>query len=309
MATDSRSRKHIPDAFAAKLETARASRTMEGERRVVTILFCDVKGSTAMAEQLDPEEWAEIMNEAFQHLIAPVYRYEGNVARLMGDAILAFFGAPIAHEDDPQRALYAALDIVDGIKPFCEEIKYEYGMDFNVRVGINTGTVVVGTVGSDLQVEYTAMGDAVNLASRMESTAQSGSIQITHDTFKLIAPLFDIESLGSTEVKGKRKPVPTYRVLRRKEQPGARAFAWYRRFGRAFNEPCVRDRDTDAYRLRSSDACATLQGRYIVFEESRIVRFGARAGSVQEFEGCAYRSRTPWLANEFASDPDAVDRS
>ena len=90
---------------------------MEGERRIVTVLFCDVKGSTAMAETLDPEDWAEIMNRAFEHLIAPVYRYEGTLARLMGDAILAFFGAPIAHEDDPQRAVFAGLDIVEGIAP------------------------------------------------------------------------------------------------------------------------------------------------------------------------------------------------
>src|SRR5512135_3519154 len=96
--------KYMPKELASKLEAARTSRSMEGERRIVTILFCDVKGSTAMAEKLDPEEWADIMNRAFQYLIEPVYRYEGIVARLMGDAILAFFGAPIAHEDDPARA-------------------------------------------------------------------------------------------------------------------------------------------------------------------------------------------------------------
>ena len=105
----------LPKELLAKLEAARAGRAMEGERRVVTMLFCDVKGSTAMAETLDPEEWAEIMNGAFERLIAPVYRYEGTLARLMGDAIFAFFGAPIAHEDDPQRAVWAGLDIVSGI--------------------------------------------------------------------------------------------------------------------------------------------------------------------------------------------------
>ena len=111
---------------------------MQGERRVVTVLFCDVADSTAMAERLDPEEWAEIMNEAFRYLTAPVTRYGGNVARLMGDAILAFFGAPVAHEDDPQRATLAALDIVEGIKPFREEMEREYDLDFNVRVPEHT---------------------------------------------------------------------------------------------------------------------------------------------------------------------------
>ncbi|HET7928713.1 MAG TPA: zinc-ribbon domain-containing protein, partial [Actinomycetota bacterium] len=113
----------LPKELLAKLEAAREGRAMEGERRVVTMLFCDVKGSTAMAETMDPEDWAEIMNGAFERLIAPVYRYEGTLARLMGDAIFAFFGAPIAHEDDPQRAVQAGLDIVAGIAGYRERIR------------------------------------------------------------------------------------------------------------------------------------------------------------------------------------------
>jgi class 3 adenylate cyclase/tetratricopeptide (TPR) repeat protein len=211
---------YIPEEFASKLRTARANRTMQGERRVVTILMCDVKGSTAMAEQLDPEDWAEIMNEAFNYLIKPVYRYEGTLARLMGDAILAFFGAPIAHEDDPQRAILAGLDIVKDIKPFCDEIRDEYALDFNVRVGINTGPVVVGEMGSDLAVEYTAMGDAANLASRMEATAEPGTVQISEHTYKLVSPVFEVEQIGPIEVKGKSAPVNAYRVIGRKGAPG-----------------------------------------------------------------------------------------
>ncbi len=133
--------KLMPKELAQKLD---AARPVEGERRIVTILFCDVKGSTAMAEQLDPEEWAGIMNDAFEYLIKPVHHYEGKVARLMGDAILAFFGAPIAHEDDPQRAILAALDILKGIGEYRENIQRKYNMDFSVRVGLNTGLVVVG---------------------------------------------------------------------------------------------------------------------------------------------------------------------
>ena len=184
----------LPRGMLSKLEAARAGRAMEGERRVVTMLFCDVKGSTAMAERLDPEEWAEIMNGAFEHLIAPIYRYEGTLARLMGDAIFAFFGAPIAHEDDPQRAVSAGLDIIDGIQAYRERQRADRGLDLNVRVGINTGPVVVGQVGSDLRLEYTAMGDAVNVAARMEQTAEPGTVQITAETYRRIASSFDAES-------------------------------------------------------------------------------------------------------------------
>jgi class 3 adenylate cyclase/tetratricopeptide (TPR) repeat protein len=211
---------YIPESFADKLTAARQSHAMQGERRVVTMLFCDVKGSTHMAEQLDPEEWAEIMHEAFQYLVRPVYRYEGTVARLMGDALLAFFGAPIAHEDDPERAVLAGLDILRQVKPFCDEIRDTYGMDFNVRIGINTGPVVVGEIGSDLAMEYTAMGDAANLAARMEQTALPGSVQISEHTHKLIAPLFEFEPLGAIEVKGKGQPVRAFRVMGRKQSPG-----------------------------------------------------------------------------------------
>jgi class 3 adenylate cyclase/tetratricopeptide (TPR) repeat protein len=205
--------RYIPREFLSKLEAARANRSMEGERRVLTVLFCDVKGSTSMAEMLDPEEWAEIMNEAFESLISPVYKYEGTLARLMGDAILAFFGAPIAHEDDPQRAVLAGLSIIEQIGPFREKMKRERGLDFDVRVGINTGLVVVGAVGSDLRMEYTAMGDAVNLASRMEQLAEPGTLLISGNTYKQVSSLFEFKALGPVEVRGKAEAVDTYQVL------------------------------------------------------------------------------------------------
>ena len=217
---ESRLHQYIPKELLAKLESARAAGRVQGERRIVTMLFCDVQGSTAAAEKLDPEEWTEIMNGAFEHLIAPVYRYEGTVARLMGDAILAFFGAPITHEDDPQRAVLAALDIIGRSVSYRGEVQRSWGVDFNVRVGINTGLVVVGEVGSDLRVEYTAMGDAINLAARMEQTAEPGTVQISGATYRLVAPLFDVEDLGGVEVKGKEEPVQSYRVLRQSALPG-----------------------------------------------------------------------------------------
>ena len=203
---------YVPKELLSKLESARAGGSMAGERRVVTMLFCDVQGSTAAAGALDPEDWAEIINGAFEHLIAPVYKYEGTLARLMGDAILAFFGAPIAHEDDPQRAVLAGLEILESVRPYAEEIQRKWGFDLAVRVGINTGLVVVGEVGSDLRVEYSALGDAINIAARMEQTAAPNTLQITAETQRLIAPFFDFSDLGGIEVKGKEEPIQAYRV-------------------------------------------------------------------------------------------------
>ncbi len=237
---------YLPDQLRAKLDAVRDTgprRSVEPERRIVTVLFCDVKGSTALADQLDPEDWAAIMNDAFTYLITPVYRYEGTLARLLGDAILAFFGAPIAHEDDPQRAVLAGLEIIEGIQEFRERMRRERGLEFNVRVGINTGLVVVGDLGSDLRVEYTAMGDAVNLASRMETTAEPGTVQISESTYRAVARLFEIDALGSITVRGKTEPVPAYRV--RRARPGVVST-------RGFDElhsPLVgRDRDLQALR-------------------------------------------------------------
>jgi predicted ATPase/class 3 adenylate cyclase len=222
--------RYVPEELQKKLAAAQASGEMVGERRIVTMLFCDVAESTAVAQQLDPEEWTEVINGAFELMIRPVYNYEGTVARLMGDAILAFFGAPIAHEDDPQRAVLAGLDIVAGIALYREQVRQRWGIDFNVRVGINTGLVVVGVVGSDLRMEYTAMGDAINLAARMEQTAMPGTVQISQDTYKLVAPLFDCEELAPLAVKGKAEPVKAYRVLQRKLMPGR-----LRGFGASFH--------------------------------------------------------------------------
>jgi class 3 adenylate cyclase len=222
------------NACGARLESETAEdRERSGERRVVTMLFCDVRGSTAMAETLDAEEWTDVMNLAYERLIEPVIRHEGTVARLMGDAILAFFGAPTAHEDDPQRAVMAGLEIASAIGPLRERLGRERGLDLNVRVGINTGPVVVGQVGSALRQEYTAMGDAVNVAARMEQTAEPGTVQITEDTYRLVADLFDVEALGGIELKGKREPVSAFRVRGRLDAP------WKVRASRSLEGPLV----------------------------------------------------------------------
>src|SRR5581483_3299740 len=167
-----------PAPLADKMRAAH----VEGERKLVTTLFADVVGSTALAEQMDPEEWTAIMNRAFERLSPAIHRYEGTIARLMGDALLAFFGAPVAHEDDPVRAIRAALDLLAAARAYAEEVRRTYGIEFAVRVGMNTGMVVVGAVGSDLKYEYTAMGDAVNLAARMQSAAEPGTVLIADNT-------------------------------------------------------------------------------------------------------------------------------
>lgn len=211
--------RYVPAELLDKLHAAHQGRTMAGERRMVTMLFADVQGSTAAAEQLDPEEWAEIINGAFDRLIRPVYRYEGTLARLMGDGVLAFFGAPIAHEDDPERAIRAGLAMLDEIRPYAAEAHTRWGVEFDLRVGINTGLVVMGEVGSDLRVEYTAIGDAVNVAARMEQAAIPGTILISESTQRLVEGLFDLEAVEPMAVKGKKQPVAAFRVVAARQRP------------------------------------------------------------------------------------------
>jgi predicted ATPase/class 3 adenylate cyclase len=249
---------YVPRELLAKLTDAQSRGGMVGERRVVTMLFCDVKDSTSAAEQLDPEEWSEVINGAFEYMIAPIYRYEGIVARLMGDGILAFFGAPIAHEDDAVRALLAGLDIVNESQGYRRLVGQRHGVEIDFRVGINTGRVVVGAVGSDLRLEYTALGDAINVAARMEQTAEPGTVRIAEDTHRLVAPLFDFEALGGVSVKGKREPVVAYRVLGRKAEPGRlRGIA-------GFESPLI-GRDSELASLKGAllDLCQERGGRII----------------------------------------------
>ena len=215
--------RYIPDQLLRRIREARAGGAMRGERRTVTMLFADIQGSTAAAEKMDPEDWADIMNGAFRHLIEPVYRYEGTLARLQGDAILAFFGAPLAHEDDPVRAVRAGLDIVGALRGYAEEVQARTGVPVAVRVGINTGLVVVGEVGSDLRVEYTALGDAINVAARMEQTAAPGTVRVADGTAALLGGMFRLEEIGPVEVKGKTEPVPAWEVVALASAAGDRA--------------------------------------------------------------------------------------
>jgi class 3 adenylate cyclase len=208
---------NTPAPIAQRMRAAHLS----GERKVVTALFLDVVGSTALAENMDPEDWTLIMNQAFDALSWVIIKeYDGAIARLMGDAILAFFGAPLAHEDDPIRAVHAGLGLLEAARKYADEVRAKHGIEFAVRVGINTGPVVVGEVGSDLKFEYTAMGDAINLAARMQSAARPMTVLISEHTYRFVAPVFECLDLGLIEVKGKAEPVRVYEVQKPKAQQG-----------------------------------------------------------------------------------------
>lgn len=196
------------------------ARSIEGERRFATVLFADVARSTAIAEKLDPEDWAVIMNGAFAFMNAAVSRYGGTVSRLMGDAVLALFGAPVAHEDDAERAVRAGLEIQEAGMAYARTVKQRHNIDFDLRVGINTGTAVLAFVGDAIKTEYTAMGDAANVAARLQSLAEPGTVLISAETHKLVHALFEFKPRGVVEVKGKQAGVDAYEVLGVKAVPG-----------------------------------------------------------------------------------------
>src|SRR5215204_354854 len=193
---------------------------IDGERKYVTVLFADVVDSTGLGERLDPEQLAEIMNGAFALLNASITKYGGTVARLLGDAILAFFGAPVAHEDDAERAVRAGLDIQAAAKEYAQVTRRDYGVDFEVRVGINTGLAVLAAMGGEIRTEYTAMGDTTNVAARMQAAAMPGIVLISASTYHLVNELFEFEPRGATMVKGKSVSIETYEVLSPKTVPG-----------------------------------------------------------------------------------------
>lgn len=205
-------RQAAPSAVAEKIRAQRGQ--AEGERKLVTALFTDIVGSTALAEQMDPEDWRDVVTGAHRRVSAAVYRYEGTIAQLLGDGVLAFFGAPIAHEDDAERAIRAALDILESMRAYALELKRTHRIpSFQMRIGLNTGLVVVGNIGSDLHMEYLAIGDTLNLAARMQSAADADTILVSQNTHRQVAQLFECEDRGEISVKGKAEPVRVFRVV------------------------------------------------------------------------------------------------
>jgi class 3 adenylate cyclase/predicted ATPase len=205
--------RYLPKGLTEKI-LAQKDR-IEGERKQVTVMFCDMKGFTPFTEKLGPEEAYGIMDQVYELLIHKVHDYEGTVNEMTGDGIMALFGAPIALEDAPQRAIRSALTIHREMARFSDKIKQkkEGIPPLKMRVGIHTGPVVVGTLGNNLRVEFKAVGDTVNVASRVEGLADPGATFVTVDTFKLTEGLFRFEALGEKKVKGKEEPIKVYRAI------------------------------------------------------------------------------------------------
>jgi class 3 adenylate cyclase/tetratricopeptide (TPR) repeat protein len=198
-------RSYTPKHLAEKILASKSA--LEGERKQVTVLFADVKGSMDLAEAIDPEEWHRILDRFFQILADGVHRFEGTVNQYTGDGIMALFGAPIAHEDHAHRACFAALQLRDGVRAWANEVRVRHGVPFGLRIGLNSGEVVVGKIGDDLRMDYTAQGHVVGLAQRMEALAESGHIVLSEHTARLVEGYFELHDLGRTPVKGASGPV------------------------------------------------------------------------------------------------------
>jgi class 3 adenylate cyclase/tetratricopeptide (TPR) repeat protein len=193
--------------------TAEPASELEGERKQVTVLFADVKGSMDMAEQVDPDEWRQIMQRFFSLLSDGVRRFEGTVDKFTGDGIMALFGAPIAHEDHAARACFAALHIGELVNEYATELRRGRGLNFSVRVGINSGEVVAGAIGAEGKLEYTAVGHTVGLAQRMEALAEPGKTYLTEHTAKLAEGYLKLKDLGEFEVKGATHPIGVFELI------------------------------------------------------------------------------------------------
>src|SRR3989449_5663605 len=203
---------YTPKHLAEKILTSKAA--LEGERKQVTVLFADLKGSMELLADRDPEEARQVLDPVLERLMAAVHRYEGTVNQVMGDGIMALFGAPVAHEDHAVRACYAALHMQEAIGRYADERRRQQGLDVQIRVGLNSGAVVVRAIGNDLHMDYTAVGQTTHLAARMEQLARPGTALLTADTLRLVEGYIEVTPLGPVPVKGLPEPVEVYELLR-----------------------------------------------------------------------------------------------
>ena len=201
---------YTPKHLAEKILTSKAA--LEGERKQVTVLFADLKGSMELLADRDPEEARKILDPVLERMMEAVHRYEGTVNQVMGDGIMALFGAPLAREDHAVRACYAALRMQEAVKRYTEEARRIHGMTVRIRVGINSGEVVVRAIGSDLHMDYTAIGQTTHLAARMEQLSDPGSILVSPATFELAEGFVEVHSLGHVPVKGLPEPIEVYEL-------------------------------------------------------------------------------------------------
>jgi class 3 adenylate cyclase/tetratricopeptide (TPR) repeat protein len=201
---------YTPGHLAERILRTRAA--LEGERKNVTVLFCDLADSTPLTERVDSEEMHALMDRAFKLILEQVHQYDGTVNQFLGDGVMALFGAPLAIENAPRCAVTAALGIHRALQPLHSEVRARHGSDFKMRIGINSGPVVVGRIGDDLRMDYTAVGDTTILAERLQKLAVPGGIMISDATEHLISGYFELEDLGALGVKGKSEPVHAYQV-------------------------------------------------------------------------------------------------
>src|SRR5215510_4894593 len=187
---------YTPRHLVEKILTSRSA--LEGERKQVTVLFADLKGSMELVADRDPEEARELLDPVLKHMMAAVHRYEGTVNNIMGDGIMAIFGAPLAHEDHALRACYAALRMQESVKRYAEGVRRVEGVPIRIRVGLNSGEVVVRAIGSDLHMDYTAVGQTTHLAARMEQLAEPGTALLSPDTVRLAEDHVQVRPLGAT---------------------------------------------------------------------------------------------------------------
>jgi class 3 adenylate cyclase/tetratricopeptide (TPR) repeat protein/ribosomal protein L40E len=199
----------IPEKLADKILSQKDR--IEGERKLVTVMFADVSGFTSLSERLDPEDVNSLMNDCFKIMVDIIYSYEGVIDKFIGDCVMVLFGAPVTHEDDPERAIRCAIDMISAINRFANQ---EKASAITLHIGINTGTVIAGHVGADLRFEYSVIGDTVNLASRLTDKASSGKILIGENTYQLTKHTFYFKKLEPLQLKGKEKKVNAYEVIR-----------------------------------------------------------------------------------------------
>jgi class 3 adenylate cyclase len=202
---------YTPPYLAEKILTSRHA--LAGERKQVTVLFADLKGSTELIRDLDPEVAQTLLDPALQHMMDAVHRYEGTVNQVLGDGIMALFGAPVAHEDHAVRACYAALAMQTALCRYAEEVRRTHGLEMQARVGLNSGEVVVRAISNDLHVDYSAVGQTTHLAARMEQLATPGSIRLTAATLRLAEGLVQVNALGQFPVKGLPEPVEVFELV------------------------------------------------------------------------------------------------
>jgi class 3 adenylate cyclase/tetratricopeptide (TPR) repeat protein len=202
---------YTPPHLAERILTSRAA--LEGERKQVTVLFADLKGSMELLADRDPEEARAILDPVLERMMEAVHRYEGTVNQVMGDGIMALFGAPLAHEDHAVRASYAALRMQEAVRQYAQEVQRTHGLPLHIRVGLNSGEVVVRSIGSDLRMDYTAVGQTTHLAARMEQMALPGSILLAPDTLQLAEGYIQVKALGPVQVRGLGEPVEVYELL------------------------------------------------------------------------------------------------